>query len=266
MSLADQKYLLNSQYKNASNLNARIQIHKRFSTNPYGWFPWVLDHLQLPERGRILELGCGGGGMWAENPARIPDGCELTLSDFSSGMLEEARKNLAQVGRPLRFEIIDAQSIPFADGYFDAVIANHMLYHVPDRQKALSEIRRALKPGGPFYATTIGNRHLKELADLVNRFFGSDWVYWGNNFLAEEFSLENGREQIAVCFETVAVLRYDDALEVTDAGLLVDYVYSSNKTAANEDRRPAFLVFVEQEIATHGAIHITKDSGLFIAS
>ncbi len=56
----------------------------------------------------------------------------------------------------VQFKEIDAQSIPFEDETFDAVIANHMLYHVPDRPKAIAEIKRVLKPGGRLIATTIG--------------------------------------------------------------------------------------------------------------
>ncbi|MEZ4710356.1 MAG: hypothetical protein R3A44_24340 [Caldilineaceae bacterium] len=52
----DQTYLLNNQYKNASNLNKRIQLHARFSTNAYGWRPWVFDHaLQAPAQARVMK-------------------------------------------------------------------------------------------------------------------------------------------------------------------------------------------------------------------
>jgi len=123
--LSDQKYLLTEQYKNASNLNARFQLHERFSTNKYGWHRWVFDQLHLPPSCRILELGCGPGYLWLKNNDRIPDGWEITLSDFSPGMLQEAQQNLSPSDHPFTFEVIDAQSIPFADESFDAIIANH---------------------------------------------------------------------------------------------------------------------------------------------
>src|SRR5436305_15089237 len=85
-------------------------------------------------------------------------------------MLEEARRNLEKGGRAFRFELMDAQAIPFEDRGFDAVIANHMLYHVPDRGLALAEVRRVLKPGGRLYTSTIGGSHLRELDELVSRF------------------------------------------------------------------------------------------------
>src|SRR5512137_1886765 len=149
----DPTYLQNTQYRNADNLNARIAIHERFSTNPQGWYPWLWDRLeQLPVQARVLELGCGSGALWSACPERIPPGWSLTLSDLSEGMLQEAWRNLVVLGRGIKFEPIDAQAIPYPDETFEIVIANFMLYHVPDRTKALSEIRRVLKTGGVLVA------------------------------------------------------------------------------------------------------------------
>ena len=54
----DQQYLKTDQYKDSTNLDARVEIHRRFSTNTYGWFNWFFDRLlKLPEDARILELG-----------------------------------------------------------------------------------------------------------------------------------------------------------------------------------------------------------------
>ena len=99
----------------------------------------------LPADARILELGCGSGLLWKSSIDRIPAGWKITLSDLSPGMLDAAWRNLVVTGRTFQFKEIDAQSIPFEDETFDAVIANHMLYHVPDRGKALAEIKRVLK-------------------------------------------------------------------------------------------------------------------------
>ncbi len=143
---SDQHYLKTEQYRDATNLNARIELHKRFSTNSYGWFAWVFDLLEkLPKQARVLELGCGAASMWQTCPGRIPVGWNITLSDLSKGMLESAKKSVRNIERAFQFEVIDAQSIPYDDESFDIVIANHMLYHVPERAKAIKEIRRVLR-------------------------------------------------------------------------------------------------------------------------
>ena len=139
---------LHKQYGDLSNLDARVALHARFSTSPIDWQRWVFDQLALPADARVLELGSGPGWLWRGNVERIPAGWTVTLSDFSPGMVETARAALADSKPALRFEQIDAQAIPFEDATLDAVIANHMLYHVPDRAAALAEIRRVLVPGG----------------------------------------------------------------------------------------------------------------------
>ena len=261
--LNDPQYL-EKQYQDSSNLDARIQIHRRFSINPYGWHPWVFDHLDLPPRCRILELGCGPAYLWLENLARIPTGWEITLSDFSAGMLEQARRNLAGK-RPFQFRVVDAQSIPCEAASFDAVIANHMLYHVPDRTAAFAEIRRILKPAGRFYASTVGGRHLTEMGDLIRKFDPAldTWENFGK--AADSFTLENGAAQLSPWFPKVRVYRYEDSLKVTEATPLVDYLLSGRGYIPIESQTD-FRQFVAREMEVRGgAIHITKDSGLFVS-
>lgn len=184
----DQQFLKTDQYKDSSNLDARVVIHQRFSTNPYGWFKWVFDTLlKLPVNAKILELGCGHGLLWKENTSRIPTGWNLTLSDLSSGMLDAAWRNLVVTGRAFQFKEIDAQSIPFEDETFDAVIANHMLYHVPDRPKAIAEIKRVLKHGGHLIATTVGENHMQEMLGWYARVHVSKiWESFANPFTLED--------------------------------------------------------------------------------
>ena len=189
----DQQFLKTDQYRDSTNLDARLKIHRRFSTNSYGWFNWVFDTLlKLPMDAKILELGCGPAYMWKECANRIPAGWDITLSDLSSGMVDSAWRNLVTTGRNFKFKEMDAQSILNEDEMFDSVIANHMLYHVPDRTKALAEIKRVLKPGGRFIATTVGSLHLQEMNDWLRQ-VSLDKSY---ESMTDSFTLENGLEQL----------------------------------------------------------------------
>jgi SAM-dependent methyltransferase len=258
--LNDPQYL-EKQYKDSSNLDARIDLHRRFSTNKSGWFRWVFDHFDLPPCCRILELGSGTGLLWLQNLARIPAGWEIHLSDFSAGMLEQTRQNLEKQ-RPFQFKVIDAQSISFENEYFDAVIANHMLYHVPDRAAALAEIQRVLKPGGHFYAATNGDRHLIEIAELIVK-FDAKLDYWGK--VGCSFRIENGMEQLSPWFTGIKLYRYEDALDVTEVAPLMDYILSGWAQNIVAERRGLFKEFLSKEIEIKGGVfHITKDPGLFV--
>lgn len=262
--ITDQEYLRTQQYNDAAKLNDRMRLHARFSTNTYPWQRWVFEQLGLPADARVLEAGCGPGQLWLQNRDRIPPGWQVTLADFSAGMLAEAQQNLAGL-RPFGFEQADAQALPFADASFDALIANHMLYHVPDRSRALAEFRRVLRPGGRLYAATNGQAHLRELFALAER-LAPQLERWGGAAEGGNFTLENGGEQLARHFAGAELRRYPDGLVVTEAEPLVAFIMSMHLAdQAGEGQRAELLAKVEAILREQGSIHITKDSGLFIA-
>ena len=263
MKWTNRDYLLKDQYKDAANLNARVNLHVRFSTNTYGWFPWLFDHLELASNCRLLELACGTGAIWLDNMNRIPPTWEITLSDFSPGMLAQARENLKDAPRHFEFELIDINSIPYEDGLFDAVMANHMLYYVPDKSKALSEVDRVLKAGGRFFTSTVGESHMQELEWLAEQFIGRKTLL--PNDETNSFLLENGFEILTPFFDEIRLFRYEDSLLVTEAAPMMDYLFSGRYKTLLEESREDLFQFVEQIIKTQGAIGITKDSGLFTA-
>lgn len=258
----DQNYLLNRQYQDATNFGARVDLHRRFRVNPYGFHRWVFDHFTLNEGSQVLELGCGPGGLWRSNHQRIPASWQITLTDFSPGMLQEARALLGE--ERFTYQVADAQALPFADESFDAVIANHMLYHIPDLKRALSEIRRVLKPSGHFYATTFGREHLRELDELIWK----QWPHRPGKGLGKSapFMLENGQEQLAPFFTQVTLETYEDALEVTEAEPLAAYVFSGRLGSfLTQEMRESFTNLIRQELAARGTLHLTTALGMFEA-
>jgi SAM-dependent methyltransferase len=266
----DPSYLIKDQYRDASNLNARIEIHRRFSTNPYGWTRWLFDIIGAAAGPEVLELGCGPAGLWAQNLGRVPAGWRITLSDFSPGMVAEAQRTIGDAAGRFRFEVVNAREIPFGEGSFDTVIANHMLYHVPDLNKALAEIHRVLRPGGRLYASTIGREHMHEL-DAWGRQFGLAALdaIGLNEMVAGHFGLETGEAKLAPWFRPITLHRYEDSLRVTETGPLMAYILSSipaSEAALAADKLAAYARFVENELAEKGSLHISKSSGLFEAA
>src|SRR5689334_5311139 len=109
----NQQYLRDEQYKNSGNFMARVNLHARFSTNPYRWMDWLFDQIEAPENAKVLEVGAGPGILWRANKDRVPQGWQITLSDFSPGMVAEEQQNLHDVPGNFRYEVVDAQSIPY---------------------------------------------------------------------------------------------------------------------------------------------------------
>jgi len=249
------------QYADSKNFMARVELNRRFGKNPYRWTSWVFDQIRFKEGARVLELGSGNALLWKSNLDKIPDDVNVLLSDFSSGMLKDARNVLSDSAERFEFEIIDAQKIPFPDNSFDIIIANFMLYHVPDRNKAISEISRVLKDEGTFYVTAFGLNNMEELTDLVFNFNNEN--YNTLKFLANEFGLENGKNQLIKYFKDVEILEYHNYLEVTEAEPLVNFILSSSRVIKEEEIND-FVEYI-QNILKNGSIKITRDSYMFKA-
>ena len=260
---ADRDYLRLDQYKGPENLNARIALHQNFSTNPIDWHQWVFDLLPNTPDLRILEVGCGPGDIWNHNLPAIPSGWQFYLSDFSPGMVRTARRNVDLKG--LTSLVVDVQAIPFLAGYFNCVIANHMLYHVPRVPIAISEIARVLKPGGLLLASTNGFRHLKELRDYVTQFRqpesqAPDWTEMNANF-----GKQTGAGLLAGYFEQVHWVPHEDELLVTEVEPILAFLDSSSILGVSQDLRPALVERLNRELQATGVIRIQKESGVFVA-
>lgn len=263
----DQGYLVGEQYRDGSNLRARGDLHGRFSTNPRGWMAWLFDEylarLDAQAPLRVLEVGCGPGMQWVSQRARIPAGWQVTLTDLSAGMVAEARANLGDLPN-FGFAQADAMALEMADNALDAVIANHMLYHVPDMDRALSEFARVLKPGGWLFAATNGSKHVLELRRLAEQVlpFRALW----HTGQMRHFALEVAVDILLEHFDDVTMRPYIDSLRITEPDAAVAYVFSAAREA---DRKPAHMQALHDAVARiireRGAFEVQKETGLLVA-
>lgn len=282
---------MKSQYQDASNINARIRLHRDFYTNPEGWFHWIFRQSEIEtmadrapkpsgrsvqlnyDRPHLLELGCGNASLWVDNIDRIPSNISICLSDQSEGMLKDARQNIKRayqtkvdaLGSPrnITYRAFDCTHIPFEKDSFDLVIADHLLFYCNNLQQALSEIRRVLKPGGRLLASTYSSRHMAEITELVQEF--NPDIVLSSEKLYERFGLENGEEILKAFFPKVQLLRYEDSIEIKEAEPLIAYILSchGNQNQLLLNHYKEFHDFVEKKVAK--GFHITKDAGAFLA-
>ena len=159
---------------------------------------------------RVLEVGCG----WGEFAARMASelGAEVVAVDLSPRMVELARE------RGVDARVGDVQALSFRDGGFDCAVANWMLYHVPDVDRALAELARVLRSEGRLVAATVSVDHLRELWTLVGRDRSAEAI----PFLAEE-----GEQRLRRFFARVERRDVRGTLRFPDAGAVRAYVGSS---------------------------------------
>lgn len=261
---------LKSQYENANNISARIRLHKDFSTNKQGWFPWIYESGIAPILSRkvdtmveILELGCGEGSLWLENLEHLPENVHITVSDISEGMIRDIRRNLGTDER-FSYETFDCHKIPAKAKTYDIIIANHLLFYCDDMAQVCKEVNRVLKPDGIFLCSTYGSGHMKEITELVQKF--DKRIILAAENLYDRFGLENGREILEDYFSKIEIRNYEDAICINQADPLIEYILSchGNQNQYLLDRYHDFRLFVEKQVKKE--YHITKDAGYFFCS
>ncbi len=102
--------------------------------------PWACSRAS----GDVLEVAVGS----ALNLPHYPQEATLTGVDLSPEMLEIARSRARDLGRPVVLKEGDAHDLTFPDESFDAVVCTYSLCNIPDPQRAVSEMKRVLRPGG----------------------------------------------------------------------------------------------------------------------
>ena len=172
----------------------------------------------------------------------------------------------------------DGRGLPFPDGTFDVVMANHMLYHVADIDRTVAEIQRVLKPGGFLVAATNSINTMPQFYDLYKRAI-MVLMPPGKQMTvplpaSHSFSLESGTRRLARQF--FAVVRYDfpSAFVFKDIDPVMTYLESSRHF--REPQLPAgvswdavMLIMREQiknQLAYAGELIVHKLSGVLIAS
>jgi SAM-dependent methyltransferase len=194
----------------------------------------------------------------------------LVGSDFSPGMAVEAGQ--AASGVPVQLLVSDAQANPFPDQSFDVVMARHMLYHVPEIDKAVAEAARVLRPGGYFLTTTNGANTMPAYLAILDK-AAAHFPFIGRpDTLARRFCLENGPAFLEPHFARVEVHNLPGMLRFPAAQPFVDYFASARALSMPPDHTEAqwqaVLDFVRAEaeaiIAQHGCFDVTKITGAVI--
>ena len=125
----------------------------------------TLAALELQPSDELLDVGCGTGAAVRNAASLVTRAVGL---DLSPGMIEGAQRLAAQLDNAA-FEPGDAETLPFADGAFSAILSSTSFHHYPQPEKAVREMARVLAPGG---RVAIGDSNPEQLiVRIVDRRF-----------------------------------------------------------------------------------------------
>src|SRR5659263_343115 len=199
--------LKEKQYNTADKYNARILIHAKYGTNKTPWPIWLFSLYHFANHARIIDFGCGNGLLWKVNSFRIDKDWQIELRDFSQGMIDSARNYIGPSQAKINYRVVDLSQYPAGNEKYTNIIANHMLYHIEDREKAIRTIFDILEPGGEFYASTVGTGNMLEMKLLIREYTGNDNYSIALGNITDRFSLENGAAQIHTALSLIHISR-----------------------------------------------------------
>jgi len=178
--------------------------------------PQLWDLFNWPPDAAVLDVGCGFG-LWTRLAAERTAGGHVVGLDLSMAMLESLAATVPTV-LPVR---ADGHRLPFADESFDVVLATWSLYHLPDKELALGDIVRVLRPGGRLIAATNESTAVPLVDDVmatsVEHVVGGRVEHWMEPL---DFTLENGEEVLSSHFADVTRHVNETPYEVADASVL----------------------------------------------
>jgi SAM-dependent methyltransferase len=253
----DQRYLRDVQYATGEKLDARARLHRQYATSPIPLARFEAALIDWSDVRTVLECGCGNGRFWES--AMVPTSVELTLTDLSKGMVQEAMQRATAAGFRATGSAQDVQALPFADGEFDVVVANHMLYHVPDPDRAVAEIAQVLRDDGVVLIATNGYGHMGELNEILAHVFGSH-----SEGLYEVFGIDSGEARLRRVFGSIVWHAFDNDLVVDDPEAVLAYALSFPPGESATDVQRLALDSAIRGRFTDGTMRIRTRTGAFV--
>ncbi len=257
----DRGILADTAYATGQDLGARQSIYQ-FQTPRYD-LPAIVTDALAAVHGMVVDVGCGNGTFLRHLRSHRPDLALLGL-DIAPGIL-------ADVPRPV--VVADAQALPLPDHSADAVLAMHMLYHVPDIDTAIDEADRALKPGGVLIASTNSATDKQELDRLWTRAAGEVLgVPEGpaRISLSARFTLEQAPARLRRRFSRIRTVQLPGVISVTHPEPIVAHLASYRAWADHlgvpfQDTLRRAERIVADTIGADGAFTIQCLGGILIA-
>jgi len=216
----DKEHLKKYKYKNDNSLMMRKRVYQ-YTYPKIDLTKEVIKKIPFKAK-RVLDVGCGNGDLLISLRKSSFTG-ELFGMDLSEGIMQKGTKQSIEEGLNIIFKAADAESLPFKDEFFDVIIAKHMLYHVPNVQKAVNEVYRCLKKGG-CYIVTLNSKNQKPKLAEYEQFIKRKYEFsikHGDHFLVTE-----NISGFLTKFKKVETIHFENKIELRDPSPFIDYIAS----------------------------------------
>jgi SAM-dependent methyltransferase len=227
---------LRTWYQDPAVLRSRQQ-HRTNPGNGLGFVEWLVGLLLAGGGTTILDAGAGVGRF--TRPLTRRGGDRVVACDLFPGMAGAIRDAARAESLPVEVAVADIERLPFTDGAFGLVLANHVLYHLPDLDRGVRELARVTAAGGLCVATTNADDIAVPVIDLHHAVL--DRLGVGHDpARRSSFSLSNGEERMRVGFRQVELRVYESrAVFDTPAELVEAYQTTGRyRSAAAADGLP----------------------------
>ncbi len=264
--------LIRRQYSSHENLSLRQATHDLYTVPKIDFPKWTLACVDWQGHERVLDVGSGTGTYFMSLQEQYPD-VEYYGMDISVGMLSGHPADNYQLA------CADAMQLPYPDASFDVIMANHMMYHLPDPDTALKEFKRVLRQDGVFLAATNSTHTMPELQVLMRRAIVLLTREPATQvrvpaFSSDAFALENGTRFLVQHF--FGVVRYDIPSQLVFSDIDPAMAYLESTRIMREPHLPddvawddVMLIMRQQitQLVKHlGKLEINKLSGALVAS
>lgn len=271
------KFAIRLAYMQPEAMQIRQRTFELYSDPQINFPEWVLTR-QNGWRGDelILDISPGSGAYFELARQFFPKGTYIA-ADSLPQLLQSAQKQ-PQSGA-VQWLLDDIETLPFPDHSFDIILANQMLYHLPDLYGSIMELHRVLKPTGLLIATTHSQYTMAEFDTLTRRALTllghpprETTSYYGR--FIENFSLENGAMLLGRYFRAVARHEIPTTLIFKDSKPAIEYLNGSR--AIREMTLPTgvswndFLAVMDDQvrrlISHFGELAVNCLSGVLLAT
>ncbi|MCX5781731.1 MAG: class I SAM-dependent methyltransferase [Elusimicrobia bacterium] len=141
--------------------------------------------------GKVLDIGCGQGILLEDLKAK---GCEVYGVEINSGQAEIANK------KKLNVVCGDIYQAHYPDEFFDCIVMNHTIEHMPNPESILNDVRRILKPVGKVFI------NCPNVNSYSARIFKQYWAGWHIPFHFNYFSIDSIKQLANICkFDIISI-------------------------------------------------------------